>query len=406
MELLYTILNILQYVLLIYLGIASLYFFIYAFASRLRRAFPPPVQQKFNRFVVLIPGYKEDQVIVDVAREATKQDYPKEAYDVVVIADSFAPETLEKLNKLPIIVNVVEFEKSSKSKALNKTMSQIPDDKYDAVMILDADNVMATNVLTLMNEALNAGFSAIQGHRMAKNQNTYFALLDAISEEINNNIFRKGHRKLGVSSALIGSGMAFEYALYKNYMATIDSYGEDKELEFKLLADHIKIEYRDDAWVYDEKVSAGKVFVKQRTRWLFNQIYYAARYFGEGIKQLVAKGNYDYFDKLFQQFLPPRIMLIVLTTALTIGSFFYNPEALNWIWTFLFGIMVGAFALAVPNRFYTFRTFRAIFYLPYGFFLMMISLSRLQSAKKGFGATSHTVTNVDDKTKENHDMNQ
>ncbi|MGM0565401.1 MAG: glycosyltransferase [Bacteroidota bacterium] len=398
MELFYTILNILQYVLLFYLGLASLYFFIYAFASRLGRKFPSPAGQQFNRFVVLIPGYKEDQVIVDVAREATKQDYPKDYYDVIVIADSFSPETLEKLNELPVIVNVVEFEKSSKSKALNKTMSQIPDDKYDAVMILDADNVMATNVLSLMNDAVNAGFTAIQGHRMAKNQNTYFALLDAISEEINNSIFRKGHRKLGVSSALIGSGMAFKYSLYKNYMATIDSYGEDKELEFKLLADNIKIEYRDDAWVYDEKVSEGKVFVKQRTRWLFNQFYYAFRYLGEGIKQLLVKGNFDYFDKLFQQFLPPRIMLIVMTTVLTIGSFFYNPSVLSWVWTILFGIMVAAFALAVPDRFYTFRTFKAVFYIPYGFFLMMLSLSRLQSAKKGFGATTHTVTKVDDKT--------
>jgi len=34
------------------------------------------------------------------------------------------------------------------------------------------------------------------------------ALLDGISEEINNNIFRKGHQTLGLSSALIGSGMA------------------------------------------------------------------------------------------------------------------------------------------------------------------------------------------------------
>ncbi len=395
MAIFYTILNVLQYVLLFYLGIASLYFFTYAFASRLKRKSPSPARQKLNRFVVLIPGYKEDQVIVDVAREATKQDYPKDYYDVIVIADSFSRETLEKLNELPVIVNVVEFEKSSKSKALNKTMKEIPDDKYDAVMILDADNVMAPNVLSLMNDALNAGYTAVQGHRMAKNQNTYFALLDAISEEINNSIFRKGHRKLGVSSALIGSGMAFNYSLYKNYMATIDSYGEDKELEFKLLADNIKIEYRDDARIYDEKVSAGKVFVKQRTRWLFNQLYYAVRYFGEGIKQLV-KGNYDYFDKLFQQFLPPRIMLIVLTTALTIGSFFYNLTILSCIWTFLFVLMVAAFALAVPNRFYTFRTFKAIFFLPYGFFLMMISLSRLQSAKKGFGATTHTVTKVDE----------
>jgi hypothetical protein len=50
---------------------------------------------------------------------------------------------------------------------------------------------------------------AVQGHRTAKNTNNSWAILDAISEEINNNIFRKGHRVLGLSSAIIGSGMAF-----------------------------------------------------------------------------------------------------------------------------------------------------------------------------------------------------
>lgn len=399
METLLFILNIFQYILIVYLGIASLYFFIYALASKFKRKSIVTDRQFHNKFVVLVPGYKEDQVIVDVARQAASQDYPQQHYDVVVIADSFAQKTLDELNKLPVIVNEVVFEKSSKSKALNKTMSDLPDGKYDAVMILDADNVMAPDVLTRMNEALNAGFIAIQGHRMAKNQDTYFSLLDAISEEINNCIFRKGHRRLGVSSALIGSGMAFKYDVYKSYMATIDSYGEDKELEFKLMGDNIKIEYLEDAWIYDEKVSAGKVFVKQRTRWLFNQLYYAFRYFGDGISQLIRKGNFDYFDKMFQQFLPPRIMLIVLTTMLAAGSWFYNPQSLTTVWTILFAVMVGAFALAVPSRFYTLRTLKAIFYLPYGFFLMMISLSRLQEARKGFGATTHTVTKVDNEEK-------
>lgn len=73
---------------------------------------------------------------------------------------------------------------------------QVIGDAYDVAMILDADNVMEQGVLYQMNEAFNHGFLAVQGHRMAKNLNTDFAILDAISEEINNKIFRKGHRVL------------------------------------------------------------------------------------------------------------------------------------------------------------------------------------------------------------------
>jgi len=399
MNIITQILQVLQLILLVYLAIAVVYYFIYAFASAFTHKIHVPKGDHKNRFVVLIPGYKEDMVIAEVAKEALNQDYPSEFYDVIVIADSFKQETLDKLYELPVIVNIVSFEKSSKSKALNKTMADIPDDKYDAVMILDADNIMADDVLRKMNDALNAGYTAIQGHRLAKNMDTPFSLLDAVSEEINNYIFRKGHRVLGVSSALIGSGMAFKYSVYKNFMATIDSYGEDKELEFKLLENTHKIEYLHDVLIHDEKVSASKVFVRQRTRWLFNQVLYARRYFWSGIKQLVFHGNIDYFDKMFQQFLPPRIILLGLTTLLTLGSFFYNDISLTGLWLIIFALAVSAFILAVPRRFYTWQTFRAVLHLPYGFLLMLKSLTQLKVAKKGFGATTHTVSSNNNQKK-------
>ena len=81
------------------------------------------------------------------------------------------------------------------------------------------------------------------------------AVLDAISEEINNHIFRKGHRVLGLSSAIIGSGMAFRYNYFKNLMLTVTAVGGfDKEIELKMLKEGRTIEYLDDAVVLDEKV--------------------------------------------------------------------------------------------------------------------------------------------------------
>ena len=75
-----------------------------------------------------------------------------------------------------------------------------------------------------------------QGHRIAKNVNNSFAILDAISEEINNLIFRKAHRVVGLSSALIGSGMAFDYKIFKKEMKDIKAIGGfDKELEMNFL---------------------------------------------------------------------------------------------------------------------------------------------------------------------------
>jgi hypothetical protein len=43
--------------------------------------------------------------------------------------------------------------------------------------------------LKKINAAFEYDFIAVQGHRTAKNTNNSWAILDAISEEINNNIF-------------------------------------------------------------------------------------------------------------------------------------------------------------------------------------------------------------------------
>src|SRR6056297_2126329 len=95
------IVHIIVYFLIIYFGFAAFYIFIFGLAglfSRKQKLTPNPTLRKT---AVLIPGYKEDTVIVDVAREALNQDYPSDRYDVVIIADSFQPGTIEMLKQLP-----------------------------------------------------------------------------------------------------------------------------------------------------------------------------------------------------------------------------------------------------------------------------------------------------------------
>ena len=135
------IINTLQLILLIYLGLSSLYILIFGFAgifSKKRKQKAPLIKRKF---AVMIPGYKEDQIIMEVAEDAIKQNYPANLYDVIIIADSFNPKTIQSLKKLPLKVIEVSFESSTKAKALNKAMEELTDN-YDVALILDADNLM------------------------------------------------------------------------------------------------------------------------------------------------------------------------------------------------------------------------------------------------------------------------
>jgi len=402
------LLSTLEWIVLAYLLMATAYVVLFGIASVFPQRKNKASENKQRKFAVLIPGYKEDRVIVDVAKDALEQEYPQEKYEVIVIADSFKPETLEALKALPIRVVEVVFEVSKKSKALNKCMDIIGDD-YDIAMILDADNIMAHNVLEIINDGFNRGYLAVQGHRMAKNTNTPYAVLDAISEEINNKIFRKGHRVLGFSSALIGSGMGIDYALFKKTMATVDSVGEDKEVELKLLKQGFKIEYAEDAFVYDEKTSKSDVFVNQRRRWIAAQLVYFKDYFFNGLKHLIRYGNVDYFDKVLQMIQPPRILLLGMLFILTaiayathlfgwdkVGALFFTSYEI-WLSMFLTTIIV--LLIVTPRKFFNFKTLKAILFIPHGFFMMVKSLLKIKGASKKFIHTTHDHTEKFDKKK-------
>lgn len=269
-------------------------------------------------------------------------------------------------------------------------MSLLPDGLYEIAVILDADNVMKKDFLIRINNSYNAGYKAIQGHRLAKNTNTSFAVLDAVSEEINNSIFRKGHRRLGFSSSLIGSGMAFDYRFFKDLMLTVKAVGGfDKEIELKMLKEGVRIEYLDQALVYDEKVQKEEVFVKQRRRWLSAQIHYAT-YIGDALQTYFRRRNADYLDKAIQMLLPPRILLIGLLPIFTVLSFFLNPPVLTLVWAGLLALLIFTFLFAIPRKFYNIQTLAAVVSIPKGILLMILSLASTKGANKKFIHTEHT----------------
>jgi len=380
---------ILQVLLIIYLGTITFYIFTISVASLFKQKLKPIILKKNRKFAVLIPGFKEDQVILEVAKDAISQDYPNNLFDIIIIADSFLPDTIAQLKRLPITVFEVSFENSTKSKSINKALSLLPDD-YDIALILDADNLMAKNFLSKINDSFSRGFLCVQAHRTAKNTETSIAILDAISEEINNKLFRKGHRVLGLSSALIGSGMAFDFRNYKNIMQNIHAVGGfDKELELILIKSGIKIEYCEDAILFDEKVSESVNFSNQRRRWLSAQYVYFKLSIGSAFYELVQHGNFDYFVKSIQFSFLPRILLVGFLSIMLIFSFFMDFSIFKIIWIVLFFMCFLALLIAVPKHFYNTATFKALIKIPQSFFIMFITLFKLHKANEKFIHTQH-----------------
>ncbi|MEO0469815.1 MAG: glycosyltransferase [Bacteroidota bacterium] len=378
----------LEVLLIVYFLYVVGYTLAFSLAGALWRPETPPDTPESALFHVLIPAYKEDRVIEASVKNILQQDYPADRFRVHVIADQMMPETIAALRKHPIEVVEVSFAQSTKVKALQAALERIP---YGAslCMILDADNRMDQQVLSLMNRSWQNGQKAIQGRRIAQNDNSKLAVLDGLSEILNNHIYRAGSNGLGLSSALIGSGMTFETDILRRHLAEMDAVGGfDRDLEVRLVKEGVSVQYLPEAIITDEKVSAQEQFATQRRRWIASQYQYLARHFKAGIRGLL-QGNFSLFNSaVLRNIQLPRLINLGLLTLSSLLAVVLGSDFL-WVWLTLFSGMGLAMVLAVPIHFYNRQFFQALWALPATFVVMLALLFKLKGANKSFLHTDH-----------------
>lgn len=197
---------------------------------------------------------------------------------------------------------------------------------------------------------------------MTENLTTDIAVLNATSEEINNNIFRKGHTRMGFSSALIGSAMAFDFGMFHEIAPTLKGSDMSKSMETALLKQNIYTEYMEDVVCYSKKEENADGYETRRVDWLHAQ--YSSTLFA--VKQFPVaflKGEWDYCNKLFQWLLPSRFLMIGLilffTVAVTVMDWTLCPK-----WYLLIAAVVLTFVMALPEGEIARRFRKAIWALP------------------------------------------
>ena len=345
-----------------------------------------PSAQPSSSFLILFPAYKEDSVIVHSVRQFLEQTYPKGLYEVVVISDHMQDDTNELLRQLPITLLTPQFEKSSKAKAMQYAIKEI-NGQFDYIVILDADNVVLPAFLEQVNVSCQQGYQAIQCHRCAKNCDNDVAVLDGVSEEINNTIFRKAHNTIGLSSALIGSGMCFTFEWFKQHVELLNSAVEDRELESFLLQEKVFIKFEENIHVFDEKVSNRDNFERQRLRWLNGQLQ-TLLIMLPNIPHAIATGNINYFDKTTQQALIPRSILLVLIPVFSLIMLCIVP-VWSLKWWLLFLILCLSLYIAIPSQMRNSAVFGKLSSFPTLAIKMLKNLFHLNKNNKEFLHTSH-----------------
>jgi len=299
--------------------IISMYYLCISFFGLYRKKETKDVEPK-KSFALIVAAHNEEKVIQDIIHSLKRLDYPKELYDIFIIADNCTDKTAAKGRAAGAIVH----ERSSKTKrgkgfALEWMFDKIfkMDKKYDAVVIFDADNLASRNFLREMNKKLLEGFKVVQGYLDSKNpHDTWITGAYSVAFWTSNRMFQLSRRNLGLSNQLGGTGCCIDTEILKELGWGATCLTEDLEFTCKLVLNGKKVGWAHDAVVYDEKPLTLAQSWWQRKRWMQGYADVAERYFFKLVKKAIKELNFSALDCALYSVQP--IITVLLGVALVV----------------------------------------------------------------------------------------
>lgn len=340
-------------------------------------------------YAIIVTAYEQTHMLPAVIESLLRINYNN--YHIYVIADNCANYKLNISNPNVSLFKpnpILSSNTKSHFYAINRFIR-----KHDILTIIDSDNLVDSEYINELNKYFNRGFQAVQGIRRAKNLNTTIACLDSARDLYYNFYDGMVLFKLGSSSTLAGSGMAFKTELYKECLEhlEISGAGFDKVLQAEIVKRGHTIAYAPNAIVYDEKTSQAKQLINQRSRWIntwFKYVRSGIAIIFIGIKKW--KFNQFLFGLILLR--PPLFIFILLSILCFGANLLLNPFH-NLYWILAFAMFVLGFFIALIRQNSSKLIYRSLGSIPKFVFLQTLSLYYSRTANKRSVATKHSELN-------------
>lgn len=313
-------LEIIQQALIWIVTIYWLYQFFVSVCSFLKVKDKPLKVNKQHKFMAIIPAHNEEAVVGNLVESLKKLDYPRELYDIYVIADNCTDKTAEIAKKAGAIV-YERFDEAHKTKgyALNWFLKQkIEEDAdYDAFCIFDADNIVDKNFLKVMNKKLCQGEDVVQGYKDIKNpSDTWISAGYAIFYWTMHRFYHLARYNIGLSPLMNGTGFMVKFDIVKPRGWDTKTLTEDIEFSLKRIIQGEKLGWAKDAIVYDEQPITFKQSWTQRSRWTVGHMQCLREYTKPLASAVVKNKTIMNFDGLL--YILGTTPMLVLTLVLVI----------------------------------------------------------------------------------------
>ena len=339
----------------IILFLFMMYFFLIGFCGMWRRH-EDKLTTPSKKFAVLIAAHNEHNVVGQLIKNLHDQNYPKELFDIYVIADNCSDDTAKISREAGAIVcERFDDQKKSKGYALEWMFERLfamerEGKIYDAVAIFDADNLVHPQFLMEMNNRLLKGDRIIQGFLDAKNPyDTWVAGTFAIAFWVIDHVSHLAKTNIGLSAVLGGTGMCITIDILKRYGWRATCLTEDMEFTMKSLTEGIKTTWAHDAIVYDEKPLTFKQSWTQRKRWAQGQFDVAHRFIPKMLVEGWRQRDIRIWDGCIYLLQPHFLMLSAFFIVVSYVQLAFEPFYTN-IWsilpsTLMTAIMIGQYLL-------------------------------------------------------------
>lgn len=309
--------------------LTTIYLAILALAS-LRRPTPVPDLPPVQRFALVIPAHNEERVIGDLIENLWQLRYPRELYDVYVVADNCEDDTAAVARQRgATVIERHESGRRGKNHALRWAFAQVlalaahQGRDYDAFVVIDADNAVSLDFLQKMNNRLCQGERLLQGYLATKNpDDSLVSRVIALQYIVTNRLWQLGKERLRLSCALGGTGTCITVDLIKEYGWNGESLTEDLEFEIRMALEGVRSAWVHEAVVYDEKPTAFRVAWRQRQRWMIGQFDVLRRYLPSLLIESLRKRDLNLLDQALYLLQPLWLLVIggyaILENALII----------------------------------------------------------------------------------------
>ena len=302
-----------------------------------------------HRFIFLVPAHNEEKLLPNLLNSLNALDYPAEHFAVHVVADNCTDHTAEVGRTCGATLHE-RFDQNllGKGYALQWLLQRIEENKepFDAAIILDADSVVSTNFLSVMNRHLANGERVIQAYYTVLHpERSWNTSLRYVALTALHYLRPLARMALGCSVGLKGNGMVFHRTIMRNH-AWSASVTEDIEYHMSLILAGERVTFAREAVVWAEMPAELKDARTQNIRWEQGRLDMAQRYIPRLLKmawthQQPKLPAFVYIDAAIEHMIPPFSIVAGLSLLYLLMALFMQSASAIGLGI---GLLVGQIA--------------------------------------------------------------